>query len=435
MMRERFIIIFILLAIFVGYLSFISCGQSSSTVTTTSSTTTTTLSVDDVLANMSFASLEVFPIDLNNYFSTIDLEVGQTSILGGYAAMITPFLLHTGNHPEGTGKWYVYGQGTAFSVYCPGLALVKRSEVEESLSGSGVSRSSIGTQEIYSNKSINLYFDGDKVMNLGHIDILKSLFDAIAATSENCVFIPAGQHLGYTSSGTALDIQMNDEGVSNGLAQEGTFGEHLVSPLPYFNSSIQEEFTNYYDTYIYSKMLEGGKWPEPALSCDYNISIDETVWSTWYHKSGLSPTASDGFWYFFPYGILSFIHHIRTNPDTFFANPVLGTLISQESFDWVGLYVDYHGIGDANAGDTRFVEVLTGDGSSEGICRMRPYISPSEESSFKYIRFTVDPKTSAYWDDELRIKFFDTSTEALADSFADPVVYVRDNELGTPLAD
>ena len=113
----------------------------------------------------------------------------------------------------------------------------------------------------------------------------------------------------------------------------------------------------------------------------------------------------------------------------------MGTLLTQEGFEFVGLYYDYRGIGNANAGDSRYVEVLTGDGSTEGICIMRPFVSPTEESSVKYIRFTVDPKTSAYWDDELQIEFYDTSSEALADSFTSPIIYVKDNEQGTPLTD
>ncbi len=411
------------------------CGQPNSTaVTTSSTTTTTTLSVDGVLANMTFTSFEVFPINLERYFSSVDLTNLQNSILQGYHALITPFLQYTGNHPEGTGKWYIYPHAVAHEVYSPGRALIKKSDVQEKFDG-GLNTGLVGTQPVYSNTSFNLHFDSDKKINLGHIEVIKALFDEIAASSEGYRFVAAGEHVGYTSYATALDVQMEDEAVFNRLSSSEAFGEHLVAALPYFSAAMQIEIMNYYNEYIYSKMVEGGKWPISGLAGPYNRGYANSIWSTWYHKSGLSPSASDGFWYFFPYGILSFLPRASTSSETFYRNPVLGTLITQEGFDWVGLYNDCQGIGNANSGNRRYVEILTGDGSTEGVCIMRPFISPTEESSLKYIRFMVDEKTAVYWDDELQIKFFDTSSEALADSFADPIVYIKDNNQGTPLPD
>ena len=433
--KLKFVVFPLLILCFIfAFVSFVGCAQSAGTTTTTSSTTTTTtLSLDQILAGMTYSSFEVFPIDLDQYFSSVDLASAQAEILIGAHSLITPFLLYTTTHPEGTGKWYIYPAGIAFPVYSPGQALIKKTEVEEQLVEYALANS-VEPSLLYADTEVNLYFDANKYLNLGHIDILKSLFNEIAASTESYRIVEAGEQIGQTSYATALDVQMHDSAVFNGLASNETFGEHLVSPLPYFSQTRQSEIVDYYDEYIYSKMVEGGRWPLSDLDGPYNRGYPASVWSTWYYSSGTLPTTGDGFWYYFPYGILSFLPRSATSTETFIRNPSTGTLVSQEGFEWVGLYIDRQGLSSLGGGKC-YVEVLTGDGSTEGIFIMRPFSSPTGEGDVRYLRFEVDSKTSVYWDDELQVKFYDSSSEAGADSFTDPIVYVKDNNSGTPLPD
>ena len=383
---------------------------------------------EQALSEMVFSPFNYFPIDLDAYFSQPNLATYQNYIKNGNLSLISPYMIHFGSiHTEGTGKWYIYPHGTNYAMYSPGRALIIKSE--EDVNNAKKAVIEVDGKQVYKNARLTLWFDSNKSVNFQHMNLLCSIVEEVLTSNVGYIVIDSGTHIGYTSTGTALDFAMEDKSVWNGFSPEvdSCYFEHRVCPLPYFNSTIADKLVNYYDTYIYSAMKEGGKWPESKLCGSININIDDTIWGTWHYTSGPRETYQGSFWYFFPRGFLTFLNKSKTNPETFFNSLATWEItLTKDCPDWDGLYSQ----------GNRYVVLVSGSYSSEGIVALKKFGSSGTIDKYKfteYMCFKLDLKTSSKYDDELQAKFYDDLTEAQTDSFSDPTIYVKDESKGNPL--
>lgn len=129
-----------------------------------------------------------------------------------------------------------------------------------------------------------------------------------------------------------------------------------------------------------------------------------------------------------------FLPKEKTNPATYYKSPIWPyPLVTAECPNWQGIYVDYSYITSSVSMMGRYVEFVTGEASTSGIMALKRFSYATDEAETKYVRFALDISEINKFYDELSIKYYDTLASAEADiPFADPTVYVRDDDKGTP---
>ncbi len=416
-------------------------SASTTTTTTTTSTTDTTLDelarLDAVWRAMTFSSLESFPIDLEEYVNNIDLETAQSEVRAGRSGLLIP-MIHLGTgHPEGNWKWYLYPHMINHPVYAPAEVLVYKSNfANDAYIVGNITAEATDGEVIYTDTRLTFWFDEYVGFEFVHFSVLKSLVDEVLASTEAYLVIPAGQKIGYTHSGSALDIKAFNLTLNNGLSEvtpEGWFvTSSYFNPINFFTEEIQDEILNFYNTYVYPSMVEGGKWIESSLTADFDISIEDTIWGNWWYKSG--PMTPDYSGYYFREGIVVFLHKDKTNPETFVKVPGDGDdLVTAECPSWQGVYIDSGQLVGLRNSNGRYIEIISGSASDEGVMALKLFHQATNESQTRYARFVYTASEINKFYDELQFKIYDTSAEASADAeFSDPVVYIRDQEKGTP---
>jgi len=387
--------------------------------------------VTEALEDMVFSSLGHFPINLTDYENTVDLDSCQLDIRSGSPALITPYMTHfASDHYEGSGKWYVYPHGYNFEVFTPGRVLIKKSDVE---SFSSKTISVINGNSTYVDADLNMYFDSDKRMMFGHLNVLVSLINDVMNSDDSYLIINPRILVGYTDDEWTLDILMWDTTVDNGLS--GYF-ENLVCPFSYFTNETQDQLLGFYNTYVYEAMkpisktdpefnslYPGGWWPESELCSPVNINIDNSIWGRWYYKSGYRDTSfpSDANWYYFKTGVLIFLKkYVYTNPETF-TRAWRTVNIADECPEWEGIYSGVYDEDVTNpANHVGCYVIYTSDNN---VIALKQY-NTNFPSTF-YMRFELS-------DDEIEMEFFNTFSEAKND-FVSSTVYTKNESDGNPL--
>lgn len=411
-----------------------SCGKTKNVITN-DLTNGISEEAQETINSLVFSSLEYFPVDLKTLFSPSNLAELQTKIkdngqIAGQCLMM-PFMMNFGTvHVEGTGKWYLYSSNRILEVKSPAKAILTKYDHENIPTQS--STSTVNGEAVYDYTKITLWLDENKKIVFDHIYPLFSLIQKAVNSQNGYTTVEAGDRIGYTDQNSALDFLMEDYEVDNGfsdsVASSDSRGEYQVCPLSYYTSDLQTQITNYYNSIVYTKMKEGGKWPQPSLSGSPNINVDGEVWGTWWYKSG-DVGSNEGFWYFFPKGIIIFLAKSKTNSETFFKDldPYTYENLNTVCPDLTGLYNDYKGYSQA------YLVLKSGDNTS-GVFLREPF---SSSSTSDYLKFVVDFKdTNNKYDDELKVKSFTTLAAAQADSMTkDVVTYVKDRSKGTPLPD
>ncbi len=390
--------------------------------------------LEAVKNSMVFTSLEVFPVDLTELFS---LEAGtidsiQTTIRNGgplaaqSSLLISPFMQHFGTaHSEGTGKWYIWAQ-SVMEVRAPGAIYIDAQNPSANY-WEDRSTTTVNGETVYSNCRLDFWLDSEKSIRFDHMDFLASHVEALLASAEGFLIIPAGERIGYTRGGQGLDFYMSDSNIDNGISEgleESSGMNYRVCPLSYYTAQMQASIEGYYNDVIYSAMQAGGKWPESAIDGPVNINITGEVWGTWYYKSGTieGVDLERVTWFHFDKAILTFLAQSRTNSETFFMeiDPDTNTSIEAVCPNWAGLYTQY-----VTANDQAYLVLEDGNNVS-GIFSRRAF---ETGDILNYIRFEVDLKTGNLFNDELNVKYFDTLAEAQADAMASGyVTYVKDDE-------
>lgn len=396
--------------------------------------------VDEAKENMSFTELEYFPVDLDTLFNRPGgVEGIQQSISDGGPLssqsnlLISPFMQHFGTaHSEGTGKWYIWAQGVV-EIRAPGRILM---DVDDAGADYWDNRSTttVSNESVYSNCRLDFWLDNEKSIRFDHMDFLESHVVNLLASPEGYIIIEAGERLGYTRASSGLDFYMTDtaidNGISEGLQESGSASgiNHRACPLSYYTTELQTDINTYYDDVMYSAMQSGGKWPESLINSPVNINITGEVWGTWYYKSGdIEGVDLDrASWFHFDEAILTFLAEAKTNSETFFKDIDADTDISIEAVcpNWAGLYTQY-----SDPNDQAYL-VLESGNSVSGVFSRREF---GTGDILNYIRFEVDVKTDSLYDDELNVKFFAMSAEAVADDMTSGyVTYIKDDEKASP---
>ncbi len=385
---------------------------------------------DDLLPELSFTYLEFFPVELTQYQETVDIAQAQEDIIAGVPALITPYMMHYGTvYPEGTGQWYVYPHGTHFEVVAPAHGAILTAEYTQATLGNPTVVNGTTT---YQDIDLMVYLDATKRMNLGQIHVLKSVIDSVQTSATGYLLVQPGMVVGYTDDEQPLRITMWDENMDNGLT--GYFS-YRVCPLTYYTAEIKEKLTDFYDTYVYESMKPvpeddpeydarnpGGCWPESQLCSPVNINIDDSIWGTWYYKSGYRDTSipSNASGYNFRSGILVFLKRdVHTNPETF-AYAWSTTRIEDECPNWEGLYT---GVYDGITTPADYQGCYVRPTSDSHVKALLPF--NIESSHMTFMRYSFEG-------DDMEIQFFDTFLEAQND-FTDSTAYTKNKLEGNPL--
>lgn len=434
--------------IFTSVFALIGCGTTETPTTTTTTTTTATGSTtttlhtqnkaDEAKNNLVFSSLTFFPVDLDTLFNPPGglNDIQQNIKNGGALAsqqslLISPLMQHFGtSHPEGTGKWYIYTQTRRLAVRAPAKGIIINQDLGSQAYWETKQTEVISNETVYNNCRITLYLDKNKSIRFDHIDALVSLIQNVFASTEGYIIVNAGDGIGYTSATSGLDFLMEDTGASNSISEGkrehgSTYIGYRTCPLSYFTSELQSQITTYYNNVMYAPMKEGGKWPESLIDTPVNVNITGEVWGTWYYKSGDLGLSTQESWFHFDKGILVFLAKSKTNPETFFMDLTADSTTSLETIcpNLAGLYTQI------TYSDQSYL-VLEKGNNVEGIFSRRGF---GDGTIKNYINFAVDLKTSSLYDDELKVKFFNSSSEAQADPMTqDIITYVKDDEKASP---
>jgi len=377
-----------------------------------------------------------FPVDLDKLFYDDDptYYANYLQTLTSGTMLISPFSRHvSGSHPEGYGKWYLRSSERAIKVYLPIRAVLFPSRINFS----DVTAETIVTYDgnrVLVDMDVDWQVNPDVWINLDHMDMLVSIRDDLNNSEDGYLVLPAGTHVGYilpsnyNSSATTgtMDFQVVDYRVNQGIAEDPNYHANRWSyPLTYFDTDVRTDLTNRYAD-LYDRLEELGRAPESKLDSPLDINVANSPWGVWYYQSG---DLSGGSSYHFFLGIIAWLKHPeKTNSETFLYDPRNTTQEVSIPSDFAGFF-GYSGSSPPT--QYSFLEsyanwsmfYVSGSGSETfGVYRLDKNLTTSY-----YLKFEFIENSSSKWDDQLKIEFFDTFSEATG-SFVSPLMYGRNPE-------
>ncbi|MBU0672342.1 MAG: hypothetical protein KJ732_04860, partial [Candidatus Margulisbacteria bacterium] len=375
-----------------------------------------------------------FPVDLARLFYDDDPAYYASALLNltSGTMFISPFSRHvSGAHPEGYGKWYMRSNDRAMEVYLPIQAILFSNKI-------GLSDATAETTVTYEGNSVYVDLDVNFQVNqyvwinFDHIELLVSLKAAVDSSEDGYVILPAGTHVGYilptnyNSSGSTgtMDFQVTDSRVNQGVAGDPSYHMNRWSyPLPYFSDAVQSDITTRYAA-LYNRLAVLGRSPESKLDSPLDINIVNSPWGVWYYKSG-DLTATDDYYLYF-LGIIAFLKHPEeTNAETFLYDPRNTTQEVAIPSGLEGFFGYSSGTIPAKysflTSHTTWSVFLVSGNADAGV-----YQIYKDMTNSRYMKFAfVENDSSDKWDDEVKIEFFTTSSEA-SGAFQTPLTYKRD---------
>lgn len=375
-----------------------------------------------------------FPVDLARLFyddnPTYYNSYLQTLTSG--TMLISPFSRHvSGAHPEGYGKWYLRSNDRAIAVYLPIQAVLFSDKI-------GLADVTTETTVSYEGNTVYVDLDVDFQanpsvwINYDHLEMLVSLKEDVDDSEDGYLILPAGTQIGYIlplnyqSSGATgtMDFQVTDTRVNQGVAGDSNYHmNHWSYPLPYFADDVQSDITTRYAG-LYNRLAELGRAPESKLDSPLDINVANSPWGVWYYKSGdLTPT-DDYYLYFL--GIIAFLKHPdKTNAETFKYDLRNTTQEVSIPSNLEGFFGYSSGTIPAKysflTSHTTWSVFLISGNADAGVCQIYKDMADSRYLKFEF----VENDSSDKWDDEVKIEFFTTSSEA-SGAFQMPLTYKRD---------
>jgi len=222
--------------------------------------------------------LNTFPVDLDKlfWFDNKTMQNYKLNLIGNgsYVWMLTPWGGHfVSLHIEGVDHWYCFTPYRPLEVRAPHSGYLGDLTISN-----GTIRYVNGTK-VLSDTKITIYIGGLSFVGLGHVCLLKSLYDKIKAN--RFYRFEEGEVIGYTrpSNGT---VKMSD-------SPQVDFWYYIldesVCPYNYLSPELKEKVSTLFNI-EYQKAKLAGVFPEANICNKLEVDIEGTIWGSWMYFNG-----------------------------------------------------------------------------------------------------------------------------------------------------
>ncbi len=372
------------------------------------------ISIPAIESEFTFTLLDELPISLEDLFS-LDNFTNFEQMLDSIEAGTSFWPIR----PYGTFFGHGHPEGLARMDFCPHEEHVEiRAPVDASLEWYLALNGSIDIingYECVMDSSLTLDLGNECWLNLGHIDMLKTVWDEIEATGN--LNLTKGELLGFTYSVysySILDFSYYFKGIA-------------IPPHYAFTPKLLGKVEVLFD-FLYERAKINGLYPRARMINEMNIHKDDEFWGNWFYKTGPYDSYKDPEEHIsaYDFGVLTFLNREFTSQETYWKdqiNPVknlTSDVLGVGRNCWESSTPGYKAIGDGQ------ISLAEGDNTS-GIMEFRIMTindyGPINTSVFG--KFEMIVNSTSVVGDELQIEFFPTLEEAQSGFTTNVSTYYR----------
>ncbi|MHA1156374.1 MAG: hypothetical protein ACTSQK_09725, partial [Candidatus Heimdallarchaeota archaeon] len=243
--------------------------------------------------------------------------------------------------------------------------------------------------------SFPIYIGNDSFLNMGHADMLKTLWDALEATGN--VTVTKGELLGFTHT----------VGVYSILDFAYYYKDIPIPPHYAFTPNLLGKIEVLYN-FLFERAKLNGLYPRAYMINDMFIHKDDEFWGNWYYKTGPydSYIVPEDHISFYDFGVLTFVNREFTSPETYWKDET--NLIKNLTNDILGIGRNYENsfTPGYKAIGTGHISLAEGDNTS-GILEFRTFYGNDYGSTNTSVfgRFDMIVNHTSVIGDELQIEF------------------------------